>query len=322
MAENQYIYAVARIRCREQRLLNASFLEQLVTAPDAEAYMRLLGEKGWDGGGPEDSDGMLAQEQKRTWDLMRELVQDMSVFDVFLYENDYHNLKAAIKECKSPNAFSNIYLSQGTVPVERIRQAVQENRLEDLPERMREPAREARQALLHTGDGQLCDMILDRAALEAVRQAGEASGNEFLKLYGELTVAAADIKMAVRASRTGKNRAFLDTALVECRTLNRDSLARAALDSEEAVAAYLEKTDYQDGAQELRESPSAFERWCDNLLIRRIRPQLRNPFGIGPLAAYILARDNEIKSVRIILAGKRNRLPEEAIRERVRETYV
>ena len=185
MAENQYIYAVARIRCREQRLLNASFLEQLVTAPDAEACMRLLGEKGWDGGGPEDSDGMLAQEQKRTWDLMRELVQDMSVFDVFLYENDYHNLKAAIKECKSPNAFSNIYLSQGTVPVERIRQAVQENRLEDLPERMREPAREARQALLHTGDGQLCDMILDRAALEAVRQAGEASGNELLKLYGE-----------------------------------------------------------------------------------------------------------------------------------------
>ncbi len=322
MAENQYLYAVARIRCREQRLLNASFLEQLVTAPSAEACLRMLREKGWDGGAPEDSDAMLAEEQKRTWDLIRELVKDMSILDVFLYANDYHNLKAAIKECKSQNAFAHIYLNQGTIPAEQIRQAVQENRLDSLPKGMREAAEEARKALLHTGDGQLCDIILDRAALEAVRQAGEESGNEFLKLYGELTVAAADIKIAVRAARTGKNKAFLENALMECETLNLGALTRAALDSEEAVASYLERSDYKDWAPELRKSPSAFERWCDNLLIRRIRPQLRNPFGIGPLAAYILARDSEIKSVRIILAAKRNGLPEDAIRERVRETYV
>ncbi len=322
MAENQYLYAVARIRSRELRLLTSPFMEQLAAAPDEAACMRLLREKGWDGGAPEDSDGMLAEEQKKTWGLMQELVKDMSVFDVFLYVNDYHNLKAAIKECKSKNPFTNIYLGQGTVPVEDIQKAIRENDLSILPESMREPAEEGMKALLHTGDGQLCDMIIDRAALEAVRKAGESSGNEFLKLYGELTVAAADIKIAVRASRTGKNRTFLETALVECGTLNLKALTEAALESEEAVAAYLEKTDYSDGALELRKSPSAFERWCDNLLIRRIRPQLHNPFGIGPLAAYILARDSEIKSVRIILAGKRNGLPAEAIRERVRETYV
>ena len=72
----------------------------------------------------------------------------------------------------------------------------------------------------------------------------------------------------------------------------------------------------------LRQSPSAFERWCDNLMIQRIKPQQFEPFGIGPLAAYILGRENEIKSVRIILLGKLNGLPEEAIRERVREMYV
>ncbi|MEG7530278.1 MAG: V-type ATPase subunit, partial [Hungatella sp.] len=71
-----------------------------------------------------------------------------------------------------------------------------------------------------------------------------------------------------------------------------------------------------------RKSPSAFERWCDNLLIRRIRPQLTNSFGIGPLAAYILARENEMKSVRIVLSGKLNHLPEHTIRERIREMYV
>ena len=46
---------------------------------------------------------------------------------------------------------------------------------------------------------------------------------------------------------------------------------------------------------------------------------------IGPfltLAAYVLACESERKSVRIILSGKLNGLPEDAIRERIRETYA
>ena len=66
----------------------------------------------------------------------------------------------------------------------------------------------------------------------------------------------------------------------------------------------------------------AFERWCDNRIIEAIRPQKYNSFTIGPLVAYVLARQNEIKTVRIILTGKLNHLPDDAIRERVREMYV
>jgi V/A-type H+-transporting ATPase subunit C len=43
---------------------------------------------------------------------------------------------------------------------------------------------------------------------------------------------------------------------------------------------------------------------------------------MGPIIAYYLARQNEIRTVRIILTAKANDFPEEAIRERVREMYV
>jgi len=72
----------------------------------------------------------------------------------------------------------------------------------------------------------------------------------------------------------------------------------------------------------LEKSLSSFERWCEDLLIRKIRPQKYNSFTIDPLAAYLIARDNEIKTVRIILLGKLNQLPEDIIRERLREMYV
>ncbi|MEG1145790.1 MAG: V-type ATPase subunit, partial [Clostridium sp.] len=67
---------------------------------------------------------------------------------------------------------------------------------------------------------------------------------------------------------------------------------------------------------------SSFERWCDNLIMNRIKPQKYNSFTVSPLAAYILARENEIKCVRILLSGKLNNLPDNSLRERLREMYV
>ena len=40
---------------------------------------------------------LLAAERKNLG-FIKELVQDISVFNTFLYGNDYHNLKAAIKQ--------------------------------------------------------------------------------------------------------------------------------------------------------------------------------------------------------------------------------
>ena len=57
-------------------------------------------------------------------------------------------------------------------------------------------------------------------------------------------------------------------------------------------------------------------------IIQTIKPQKYNPFSVEPLVAYVLARENEIKTVRIILSAKANNLPEDSIRERVREMYV
>ena len=322
MAENQYVYAVARIRSKELSLLTASFIEQLLGAKSYDECIQLLEEKGWGGDEAEDAASLLALEQQKTWQLIGELTGDLSAFDVFLYANDYHNLKAAIKEARMNTEFPGIYIGQGTVDVKRIREAVRTREFADLPEAMRAPAREAYDVLLQTGDGQLCDIIIDRAALMAIYGAAKASGNDCLKLYGELTVAAADIKTAVRAARTGKSKSFLERALAPCDTLDVGRLAQAAVEGLEAIASYLELTPYGEAVEELNHSPSAFERWCDNLLIRRIHPQRFNPFGIGPLAAYILARENEIKTVRIVLSGKLNHLPEESIRERVREMYV
>ncbi len=322
MSDKQYYYAVARLRSKELALLNSAFIEQLLGTKNADECLRLLHDKGWGSTDTANVEKLLADEKKKTWDLITELVDDMSIFNVLLLNYDYHNLKAAIKETCTEYKHANIYSEEGTVAPEIISKAIDSRDFSLLPVRMRSIAEEALESLLHTRDGQLCDIMIDKAALEAIRDAGKNTGCDILKLYGELTVVSSDIKVAVRAAKTGKDLAFLQKSLAACDTIDTVILSQAALEGTDAICNYLSSTKYADAVSELKTSPSAFERWCDNLIIRTIRPEIHHPFTVGPLAAYIIARENEIKTVRIILSGKINSLPEESIRERVREMYV
>ena len=85
---------------------------------------------------------------------------------------------------------------------------------------------------------------------------------------------------------------------------------------------YLGRTAYASGLPALQKGVSAFETWGRDLFMQRIRPQKYQPFGLGPLAAYYLARESEIRAVRLILSAKRNHLPPQWVRERIGEMYV
>ena len=321
----EYAYAVARVRAKELTLLSQSDMESLISAADFEECRRVLADLGWEADSDDTAEEILKKEHDKTWKFASELERDPKAFHVFLYANDYHNLKVAIKEAVTGREHPHVYIdrSQCVYDPQAIKRAVTEHDYAALPDsRMRDAAKEAHETLLHTGDGQLCDIIIDRAALDKIYQAGKESGDETLKLYSELFVACANIKTAIRGNMTGKDQNFLLQAMAPCESVNVQRLSKAAVDGKEAIYAYLEHTAYATAIPEIQKGNSAFERWCDDQLISKLKPQLHNQFTIGPIIAFIVARENEIKTVRIILSGKINKLSDDAIRERVRETYV
>ena len=323
MNDLEYTYAVARIRALESSLFSGTEIERLLACSDEEQCLQLLSEKGWgDATGSMDASAMLKREEEKTWEVIRDVAPDLSVFDVLSYSKLYHNLKAAIKEVCTEVENKNIFYDDCSIPGPEMLQIVRNKEFHRLPGNMGETAAEAYDTLLHTRDGQLCDIIVDRAALDAIYEAGQTAEDEIIKNYAESTVAIADIKIAVRSQKTGKSLEFMKRAMAPCNSVNVDQLSKAAVSGLDAVRVYLVGTSYAEGAAALEESPSAFERWCDNRMMETIRPQKYNSFSAGPLVAYVLARENEIKTVRIILTGKQNEFPDEAIRERIREMYV
>ena len=324
MSDTKYAYAVARIRALENGLFSSAQIEQLLSVKSYEGALRFLTEHGWgDADTPLSAEAILTREKAKSWETVRDLLKgDDAILAVLSYGDLYHNLKAAIKDAAAPGSHGNVYFDDCEVDGARMAKIVAEKDWQALPAHMREAAKEASETFLHTSDGQLCDIIVDRAALAAIYECGKNASDAIIRDYAETTVAVADIKIAVRSQKTGKHLDFMRRAMAPCDSLNIERLSQAALGGVGAICEYLEGTRYGGGAQALKESPSAFERWCDNQLIETIKPQKYNPFTAGPLVAYILAKENEIKTVRIILTARLNGLEEEQILERIREMYV
>ncbi len=323
MSNTKYTYAVARIRALETSLLTDASIEQLLACKTVEQALQFLVEKGWGGASSgQDMDKVLEAEEEKTWRVIRDVAPDMSVFDVLSYPKLYHNLKAAVKAVCTQTQNGHLFYDDCPISGEEMLRIVENKDFSRLPGKMSQTAAEALDTLLHTGDGQLCDILIDKAALEAISEAGKRSGEKIIEDYADTTVAIADIRIAVRSQKTGKSAEFMRSAMAQCSGISVDQLIKAALSGMDEIAQYLEGTSYAGGADALRESPSAFERWCDNRMIETMKPQKYETFSVGPLLGYLIARENEIKTVRIILTGKQNHFPDNAIRERIREMYV
>lgn len=323
MSETKYAYAVARIRALETTLFSSAVIDRLLAVKTYEGCLQFLQERGWGyTDTPLTAEAILSAEREKTWNTIRDLLKgDETILNVLSYDKLYHNLKAAIKETATGDSHAAIYFEDCAVDGKRMAGIVANRDWHALPVHMRQAAAEAYETFLHTRDGQACDCIVDRAALTAIYEEGRTA-EPIIRDYAESTVAVADIKIAVRSQKTGKTLEFMRRAMAPCKSLSVDRLSTAALSGLDAVCDYLEGTAYAGGAQALRESASAFERWCDNQMIETIKPQKYKPFTAGPLVAYLLARENEIKTVRIILTARLNELPEEQMKERIREMYV
>ena len=321
--QQEYTYAVARIRYRESRLLTDSDLSGLLASKDAAAVMRLLRDKGWgDHAADPDPEALLRAEEDKLWRFVDEIVPERSVFDFLLVPNDFHNMKVAIKSITRDMSPEGLLIRTCTVDPGLLYDAVKRRDYAALPPVLGETAKQAMTVLLETSDGQLCDVIIDKACMQHVYALGKANENEVIRRYCELFVAAADIKLAVRCAKTGKKLDFIRRALAPCDSLDIGRLAQAASLGQEDIVHYLAQTAYKDAVEALQRSMSAFEKWCDDSLTRSLQSEKWEPFTIGPVIAYILARQNEIKAVRMILSAKVNALPEDMIKERLRMMYV
>ena len=144
----------------ERNLLTGARMDRMVDAPTAADAAKVLQEIGYGDFSPDSQASLgqaLAQERDKTFQELYQFVPDQSVVDVFRVKYDYHNIKTLLKARSTGQDPSPLLVEAGRVEVRRLREAVEEGKLDLLPPLMAQAAAQAGEVLSATGDPQRRD---------------------------------------------------------------------------------------------------------------------------------------------------------------------
>lgn len=318
-----YEFSIGSVRAKETSLFTSSDVDRLLACNSEDELARLLSDKGYGDG--KTVDEIINSHTKAMWDYIKSIAPDYNIFAPFFYQNDVHNLKVVLKGTMADRSYGELLLNPCTISAETLKEAVEKRKFSLLPEWLSEAADEAYEVLAHTGDARMSDALTDRAVMEKMIFDAEKFNSEFLKLYFRTFVFYNNIKIALRSARTGTSMDYLLKALCDVEDFRKSSVISAALKGIDALVDELSKySEYgcREAIDEYKKSPSAFERFVDNRLIRTAKESCKRASeGADPLLGYYLGCEAEIKVIHIIASGLRTHTDRDIIKERLREIY-
>lgn len=322
MKGTDYAYAVARIRANESKLLSSAMLDEVVAAASYDKAVDVLRARDWVRTDDTDVSALIAAQSEALWVLMRESVTDKNALAVLTALNDFYNVKAALKSMLTGVNPKPYYVQPTLLDLDTLTDAVSSHAFEKLDEPLASAAKQAYEAATRTESGQSADVIIDAATLHCLSQQADDTDCELLGDILRFICDSTNLKVALRCARTGKDLSFVESAVGPCHHIDRDALCAAAVQGEAQLLQLLAAGVYRAGAEALKKSSTAFEKWCDDSVIELCKGAKYEFFGFAPIAAYYFAKTTEIKTVRIVLSAKQAGVPNDIIRERVRDLYV
>lgn len=325
MSVKSYGFAVGNLRARENSLLKPNDLAGLLSAHNIFELGNLMRDKGI-GEGVNQSDPLLLIKQHTValWRYLTDIAPDMNAFAPFIYENDFHNLKAILKSVLKDRDFENLLIVPSLIEVSLIEKAVKEKKFDILPPCMSECAKEAYEILTQTGDAQLADGVIDAALMRTQLEIVKESKVQIVEQLINIKVFYNNIKVALRGAKSRKTAEFFDKTLVGTGYIALKELKNAALAGEGKVLELLCRVTEASGekaAKLYEDAPWKLEKFCDDLLMSKARFCKSVTMGIEPLIGYMYARLTEIQNLRIIYSGVKTGQETSKTEERLRELY-
>jgi len=274
---------------------------------------------------PEEYEQALVHELAETYTTIREITKGLTLFEIFRYKYDVQNIKFVLKTGKADYIPHRSMTELGTIEKEDIIEGIKKSEIPGLPPEISRAAVEARESLVPYHDPQKADIIIDKAVLNAMFRVVNEFGNSFFIDYIRCRIDIENIKNLVRCRHAGKDTKFLENLLYDGGYVETGDFVRFYPANPRDVAAFLRSTRYGktlesalDGLYYETGLP-VFEKMCDNYMLSFISKANRIVFGVEPILGYILEKENEITSIRMIMAAKMAKTPANTVIERLRE---
>lgn len=285
-----YTYEAARARVFEGRLFTEEDYRRLAQESSEQDLVHLLKSKGLGRAESATAREVLQAEEERLKVSARALLGEGLVYRVFCLLQVYEQLKLELKQ------------NYRSLTERTVNGLITESMKQHLPfwtKEMERASGEAMRVLLETGNAQQFDMILDQAAFGELCTAARQTRIASLATYTRRKAETANLRIALRSAAMGKSAAFIQEALLKQDELQSYTLAGQAAKGTDALLAYLGAHGWREAAAAWKQSPSAFEQWCEEYERAGLQQGRQwEPFGI--VLGYLLKKQEEIKRIRRI----------------------
>jgi len=321
-----YLSASARVRMLSNKVISKSKLHQMIHASNLRQAFQILNTVDIGVGvDPEDYEQALTHELEKTYELVSDMTNGLALFDIFRYKYDGWNIKLALKyeTVGSPPLQSMTDL--GTVRKEVIIEGHNNSYIPGLPSEISIAVTEARKKLISHVNPQRADSIIDKAVLGAMHRIAHEYDNAFFKKVVCSQIDIENIRSLVRAKHAGKDSRFFESLLYTGGYIEIDKLVSIYPANARNISAFIKSTSYGYALKiglndlDLGTRLTDFEKTCDNYLLSFISEANRFVFGVEPILGYILEKENEITSIRMVMAAKMANNPSSSVIERLRE---
>lgn len=333
MDRMDFTQGVVRTRVLEKRLLSRAQIDRMIDADGIQDVFRILGETEYASEASKVQDfynyeKVLSNELSRVYHLMREISVDQKVIDLLTLKYDYHNIKIMVKEKELNEDFSYLYLPIGVDDFKDIKKLFLEGNLQDMKKEYQEAIEAVMKDFTQSKDPGRIDMILDRYYFKQLSQLAADTDIPLFIDYVKDMIDFINVKSTIRLKKQGRNRNLMEEVILPGGNINKDSLLLSFQDSIEEMMQKFKNhrisTSLLKGLESYEKTNrlTDFEKYMDDYLMNLNKSSKNIYFGPEPIFSYVVAKETEIKNLRIIMVSKTNGISPEAIRERVRDLYV
>lgn len=333
MDRNKFIQLSATIRVLEKKLLNKADLERLVEARDLEEALRFLSDSVYQKEiakleKPQDYERALKNEKLIFLEEIYSHSPDRKIVDLVALKYYYHNIKVIVKEQISGEDLSHIIIEFGDFNLPRLREEISIGKRISDDDNYYDVVMETYNLYEQTHDAQIIDINVDKAYFKKIKEIAYEMDLDFVSRYINDLIDFTNLKTILRCQAQGRDIEFLRKVIIDGGNIpaeKYEDYLNSKIEAESTLFKY-EKI-YKAakvGVEYFNETGSLakFERERDNYFIEQIKEVKKITYGPEVVLAYIIAKEIEIKNIRIILVSKLNGLSSSFIRERLRETYV
>jgi len=319
----RYAFQTAQVRIYEMGLLSRATLLDMANAESLERAADLLSgteyalQTGRDFAAVEQ---VLQNRRTAVRELFWRLMLDKPIVQFFKTRDDFANLRLALRRKLTEKPLGSDYSDQGNVPPEIFERAFEEESGELFPAYMQQAVDQAVLAYYQNKDIRRIDYAIDSVQNEYNLKRARKLGSIFLTGLFRIQTDLTNIRTMLRLkfTQSEQQNVFLEGGFVELERF------RAALDlGYEAFGPLFFATPYHrivDAGVNYLASNKSFlkvEQQCDEHLVGFLKSTIQITAGPQPIIAYLLMKENEIRTIRLVLTAKKNSLDTKLILDRI-----